>query len=633
MLKIGSQNRSMININRSMVGAPIVGQVGQVGFAGYKTRPGWVDGPDGPVRGHIRERLSANMSAPGGGGGGGSRSGFGAGGGNGKVETFNPINDDLSKGTVVEDWIPTDPRRQTYMFRMMYARGGIEGNIIDTINDLIWSDFDFTGIKEKDVLDTYNASKEATQLSSLFPFVTAEYLVTGRCAAQLVLDAERGIWQDLTILDIDYLTVKGVPRTGWMPKIDYLPSPDVIEWAKSKDPRDVDSRKGYPKVMLDQLSSSKPVPLDPATTIYLPRRQFYHDWYGTSYFVRNLMMWAFEKSLINATMTGHRRRSGPITQIAVGSDTWEATTDQIDGLVSNYIAAEEDSVNSVIGTRHDVSFNMIRGSLQEMWKWQDEFSFIQEYKQKMFGFSDQFLTGDANLDVTNAPTIFLERLKSLRRTITQEMVLNKFCRSLAKVHNFRHRSEAQLAHRIRINHEDDELIIPTVRFHRNLDMNVDQARADVLEKMEEKGLPVTASEWNTALGGGDLMERYRNAAQDLSLRFEVLYMQRIQAKLTSLRETIGESDKKEVDEEVAQMRRDLKQVTFNDDDTPWDLAKLDEAGRERARDMVDGAEEGKVSSSYIAPNTKKVVGTNSQDAAIMRMGDDPHSYNRKGHVG
>ena len=553
-------------------------------------------------------------------GSGGAASTFGS--SSAKVDRFNPVYDDLSRGTVAEDWIPRDPRLQNRMFRMMFARGQIEGPVVETISEMCWSDFDLGGIRDQKILDTYMAAKEAVRVDRYLEDITKEYLVIGRVVIQMILDPGQGIWTDMVIHDSDYLKITPIPRTGFMPKIDLIPSPDMQQWAKSTDPRDVEAKKGLPKAMLEQFMTNKPIPLDPSVTAYLPRRSFFNDVFGTSFYVRNIPLWGLEKSLINATLTGHRRRAGPITQISVGSEMWEPTPEQIDALVSAYTAAEEDSVSSTIGTRYDVAFNQIRGGLQEMWKWQDEWAFLQEAKLKMFGVSEQLLTGDANIDTNTAPTIFLERLKAHRKYVTETFLQQKFFRALAVVHNFRKRSEAELSHRIRVDGDDHELILPTITFHKSLDQAADTVRGDLLDKMEEKGIPVSMMEWNRTLGGGDLADRMRGAVEDLSFRLEAMKFQQIKQRTIALQEGAGENEK--IEEDTKELQEEIKKLSFGKDDQGFNVAKLSKSGQKRAKEMADmdiGDGAGEVASSsadVIVPRDTQKVGTSEQDLSLDR---------------
>lgn len=619
MFKIGRRQRYVANAigqySRPMGGRPmsVKDDIARV-VSGKKARHGMIQRDDGSSQ-HVvvhedllgeqntvkAGTVSANM---------GGSSGFG--GANSKVDRFNPVYDDLSRGTVAEDWIPKAPPLQNRMFRMMYHRGVIEGPVVDTIAELCWSPFWITGIRDKVVRDTFEAAVDAVRVDRYLPDITKEHLIIGRAIVQMLLDASQGIWTDMIIHNPDYVTIGEMPRTGFMPKLDLLPPPAFQAWLKSQDPRDIEARKGMPADLVQQLSQNRPIPLDPLVTAFLPRRTGTDDVAGTSFYVRNIQLWGLEKSLINATLTGHRRRSGPITQIAVGSEQWEPTPEQIDAVVSAYTAAEEDSVSSTIGTRYDVTFNQIRGGLQEMWKWTDEWAFLQEAKLKMFGVSEALITGDANIDTTTQPTIFLERLKAHRAYIVENFLMQKFFRALAHVHKFEKRSEAELAHRIRVQNDDRELVLPTIVFEKNLDVSADMARADLLEKMEEKGLPVSKAEWNRVLGGGDLMERMRGAVESLDFDLQHARFLALQDKVKALVETAGSQE--DLDGQVEVLRKELKSLSFARDDEAYEVAELSEKGKKRAEEVADGT----LTSSAYAPQDTTVAGGDDAVADLSR---------------
>jgi len=614
MFRLGRRKRYLANVlgeaARPRADGTVVSSGSTDGVVqGVKSRRGFVRTEDGKVLpASLHQKLNqsskkkdnkvegASTGFPASGFGGGS--GFGSGGGLGsgafgssdaQVDRYNPVYDDLSRGTVAEDWIPRDPRLQNRMFRIMFNRGQIEGAVVETIAEMCWSDFDLGGIRDQKILDTYWAAKDAVRVDRYLEDVTKEFLVIGRVVIQMILDAQVGIWSDMVIHDADYLEIGPIPRTGYMPKIDLIPSPEVQAWVQSQDERDIESRKGMPKELLDALAQNQPIPLDPTTTAYLPRRSFFNDVYGTSFYVRNIPLWGLEKSLINATLTGHRRRSGPITQIAVGSEQWEPTPEQIDALVSAYTAAEEDAVSSTIGTRYDVQFNQIRGSLQEMWKWQDEWQFLQEAKLRMFGVSEALLMGDMNIDTTVAPTIFMERLKAHRKYVVETFLIQKFFRALATVHNFRRRTPAELQHRIIVDDDEHELILPTLIFHKNLDSTADMVRADLLEKMEEKGLPVGMAEWNRTLGGGELADRMRGAVEDLEFRLKSMQFQSLKQQVMELQE--GASGVDDLDEQVKTLLDEVKKLDFAEDEDEYQMNRLTRSEQRKARRMDDGVAE------------------------------------------
>lgn len=655
MMKIGRRQRIIANTISHMQRPGTQKASGDLrpAISALKTRMGSVTDEDGAVTaGHVHERIGGVSAATKVSADLNGSTGFG--GNNAKVDRFNPIYDDLSRGTVAEDWIPRDPRLQNRMFRMMFHRDEIAGPVVESIADLLWSRFSITGIRDPKIRGTYEAAMDAVKVERFLPEITKEYLVIGRSIIQLVLDPTLGIWTDVIIQDSDYVQVGQSFRTGYMPKLDVLPSPELQAWARSMDPRDIEARKGLSKAMLDQFSNNKPVPMDPKTTAYLPRRSFFNDISGTSFYVRNIPFWGLQKAMINATLTGYRRRSGPITQIAVGSEDWEPTPEQIDALVSAFTAAEEDSVSSTIGTRYDVAFNQIRGGLNEMWKWSDEFAFLKEAKLAMFGVSELLITGEYNIDTTTAPTMFLERLKSMRRYIVDGFLMQKFFRSLAVVHDFKHRSQAQLDHRIRVDNDDRDLILPSIVFERNLDAAADQTRADLLDKMEEKGLPVSLDEWNRALGGGDLMARMRASAEDLEFKLQSMKLQKLRVQVEALMEGVGEEP--QLKEKVETLIKEVRSIKFAQDRTPEEIAELTEEAERRAEELADGDTEPVdqpaalvdeaaltmqrpnsrfTSGSVYHPTDTKMRGTPEQDAMLDRaaMNRDPNTLSKVGKVG
>jgi len=661
MLRIGRRQRVVSSLIESVnrptgKGNSANNDAGAGVVSGLKSRRGFVKDEDGHVHAAtMHERLNqknktvveantvsavGSFGSGGSSGGSGGLGGFGGSGGFGSsgatVDRYNPVYDDLSRGTVAEDWIPQDPRSQNRMFRIMFNRGVIEGPVVETIAEMCWSDFDIAGIRDPTIIDTYWAAKDAVRVDRYLEDITKEYLVIGRVIIQLILNAELGIWTDMVIHDADYVNIGEIPRTGFMPKLDLVPSPAMQAWVKSQDERDVDSRKGMPKELLDALGQNQPIPLDPTTTAYLPRRSFFSDIYGTSFYVRNIPLWGLEKSLINATLTGHRRRAGPITQIRVGSEQWEPTPEQIDALVSAYTAAEEDSVSSTIGTRYDVDFNQIRGSLAEMWKWQDEWSFLQEAKLKMFGVSESLLMGDMNIDTTTAPTIFMERLKAHRKYVVETFLIQKFFRALAVVHNFRRRTPAELAHRIIIDDDDHELILPTLIFHKSLDSTADMARADLLDKMEEKGLPVGAAEWNRTLGGGELADRMRTAVADLDFRLEAMKFQQLKQQIMTLQEGAGDMEPDELSAEIEKLQKGVSKLDFAEDEDGYDVNELTDKEKKKAKELSEGVVESasfKADASRVyVPTDTKLSGTPREDLSVdrARLNRDFDTLNKAG---
>lgn len=581
-----------------------------------------------------------------GGGSSGSGGGFGGSGGLGggrsggtQNSRWAPVIDDLGRGTVAEDWIPIDPMRQNLMFRTMFSRGFVEGPVVETISELAWGNFSFTGIEDKVVLDTYQAALEMVNLPAYMPFLSIEHLVIGRAIPQLILDPTLGIWRSMIIHDSDYVRVGNAYMTGMTPTLDIIPTPGLQEWARSTDPRIVEQRKGVPEKMLADFRGSKAIPLDPEITGYLPRRSSWGDTQGTSFFVRNIPLYAFEKGLINATLTGYRRRSGPIMHIAVGTDNFEPDLQYMEDIGRQYTATEEDSVSSTIVTKPDVQFNQIRGGLQEMWKWSDEISFLQDYRYRMFGVSDTIMSGEFQMDTSQAASMFQQRLLAHRSYITEVFIIQKFCRTLANLHGFKKRSKAELEHRIRIKGGTEELNLPTVMFDRLLDSSPDTGRADLLDRLEARGLPVQSREWNAALGGGDFDARMRAGVQEAERSIQQMTLAAILRRMKKINSGEEEMSIDDVEKEAESLLERLAKFGKNiTKDEALGIVQMSEKTKDKAEELADGefvappaSAPATVSSAAYHPRDTKVRGTPEQDALVDRsmQNRDPHTLERK----
>ncbi len=92
-------------------------------------------------------------------GSGGGSIGGGSGGGRGNtVDRFNPVYDDLSEGTIIEQFMPVDPRRLHRIWRRIKLQDSVAGPATDLISELPWSPWSLTGIKDPTIRKVYERS-------------------------------------------------------------------------------------------------------------------------------------------------------------------------------------------------------------------------------------------------------------------------------------------------------------------------------------------------------------------------------------------------------------------------------------------------------------------------------------------
>lgn len=440
------------------------------------------------------------------------------------IDMYNPIYDRLDEGSIIEDWIPRDSSGLNQMFSLMYHRCPIGGSVVDIISDLIWSDYELIGVDDPEIKKIYYDTMTNLDILSIMPSLTKEFLVLGRSIDSLIFDSKRGIFTDLISHDQSFVRMTPIPIFGYDPKLDLIASPALKKFAESIDPRDIDARQALPTNYLKAMAGggSNGVPLDPISTLFLPRRTFNHDYIGTSLYTRLISFWALEKALINATMSAARRRSSPILHVTAGiENAWRPSDAELSEIAGLFMSADQDPVGAVITTRNGVSASEVKSGT-DLWKWSDEWSLLTEGKMRALGANDSLLSGEATYtNQDSARSFLMEKSNSLRDTITNKVIYKKIFPLIARLHGFVKSGDipkgTKPTQRELLSIPESELIMPTIRWKKDLVQPANALKIEMLEKAEEKGVPVTIKNWATACGL-NLQDQMSETELDAELR-------------------------------------------------------------------------------------------------------------------
>lgn len=487
------------------------------------------------------------------------------------ADLYNPVRDRLDEGSIIEDWIPRDQSGLNEMFKLMYHRDPIAGTVVDLLAELIWSDFELTGVSDPAIKSIYQECLDRIDIADVMPAITREYLVLGRSVSSLMYDKSSGLFTDIVTHDPSFTRLTPIPIHGHDPKVDLLPSPGVRAFLSSNDIRDIEARKSLPQDFVNALTNASGtgsgysnysypssgyggglssnagggfgipangqhgsgvntgIPLDPLTTVFLARRVFMYDYIGTSLYTRIINFWALEKALLNATMAYARRRIAPILHVKMGIDNvWEPTPDEIANVAGMFIQADQDPVGAIVATRTGIDASEVRSGT-DFYKWSDEWTLLTEGKMRALGANDALLSGDATYsNQETARMFFMERALALRNVMVNDMFYHKLFPLIAKVHGFTKRSKAELDHKVRVkrtqqdfdNTSESDLIIPSFKWQKELTNDINQNKLDVYEILEEKGVPITLENWASA-GGMNLEEQISDMDMDAEIRQRV----------------------------------------------------------------------------------------------------------------
>jgi hypothetical protein len=454
-------------------------------------------------------------------------SGTGGGGGGGGVNRYSPVFERAEDPTLADNFLPADPQTQNKLWRQIITMDPIAGPATEYWKEMAFGEkVILSGIDDEKVEQFYYDAIEACSIEGNMADLLGNYLQYGSFVFHMTMDESKGYWDEVIVDDLDFLSITVSPIPSQPPIIDLQPTQEDIAWATNPDPRFKEQRRELDPVLVKLLAMGQPIPLAPENTMFLPRKAYAEDRYGTSYLTRILPFWIYEKALMDASVQGARRKAGPLYLVTA----WEnAAPSELNLLDEMFAAAEEDPVGGRVVTRDGVNVNPIGGGGGDIWKWSDELDILSNMKMRALGISETFLNGEATYNsMETVLSVFLQKLKSVRSLFTRKIIQEKILKQLAQNHGFYKRPKKQLRHGYRIARSDKadaDLQLPGIEWDEPLEPVADREYFDMLTQVEEKGIVIPLDRWAQAAGYD--MEKYLETKDaDLEKRKEMLAYRR-----------------------------------------------------------------------------------------------------------
>ena len=488
---------------------------------------------------------------------------YGTGGGGFTQERFNSQKARLEEGSIVEDWIPRQPTMLHLLLRKIYLRDAISGTVVDIYSTLPWGKlYELIGVDDPKINQMYHDMIESLGVWNELSIMSREFLIIGRMIASLPFNETTGFWDAMVPIDPDQAKITPVPFSGVKPLVDVLSSPAWREFARSVDPRIVEMKEGMNKDLLALFqNTSGYFPLDPMNTLFLARRVNQYDHIGTSFYTRILPAWAYEMALWDASLTGVRRRNRSILLVTAGlEDSWEPNDNELSSLTSLLMQADEDPTGAVVCVRNGVDITEVRDP-SAIWGISQEFEFLSTLKMRALGVSEAYLSGDANVsNMETAKTSLGKSVAAFRDNLLNEIFAKQLFPAFARIHNFQKRTQAQLAHKIRVEPSGrwarmeeydrrmregerlsqwgypvmsaqqaldipmESLLVPRLITEDTLRPEQDSAYLELLDKLKENDVPVPLRIWASA-AGYDLDKAMAMMEEDITLRKRIAQLQ------------------------------------------------------------------------------------------------------------
>ena len=446
--------------------------------------------------------------------------------------TSTPYNRILDGIINEDDW---ETKRKIYNDIYTYD---LAGAVVDLIANLPYSEFNLVGIDDPEIIAGYEKAIAGLHLDQLMPAITTDYLVNGAFVGSLNWDDVNSRFTALMPHSLDDCEVIDVGIFGAEPIINLELGDAFAEvMAKRGDPRVDRIINNLPKYLQDGMNSGS-LELNPATTMYIPRRGKSDTNLGYSYFNRILTIHLLEKALIKGTIETAQRRQRAIMHIQAGiEDSWEPTSEELNDLASYFQAADLDPISGIVVTRNGVNISDVKQG-HDFWAWDETFDFATNAKMRALGVNEAILSGDASFNTLEAAlSSFIDNIATIRNRLTQEVFTNKLFAITAYKNNYKVNNKSDSITKVlskvnplkttaaNINSNIDigdlsQYQIPQVQWVKQLKPRADKDYLDILNDLSEKGIPISLRMF-AAAGGENIDDLVAGMDDDNEMRLEI----------------------------------------------------------------------------------------------------------------
>ena len=412
-----------------------------------------------------------------------------------------------------------DSTTLAYFYRDIYLHDNVGGSTVDIMSIFPFSEWELRGLSDKD-LDPFTTAVDRLNLRELLPQISTSYLTDGYYCGSLVYDAKAKNFMDILTHDALQCSVTTSPFNNIDPSIRVNVSGPTTEFMNATSEYAKKYIATMPRGFVEMLKAGSFI-LDPLTTMFVGRRSLTDRAYQ-SYLHRLLPMYLIEKTMYRGTLTEANRRQRAMTHVTAGDDLWTPTGEELRILTQLFQSAETDPLGGWITTRNAVQAQDLRPG-GDFWKWTDMSDTMTPYKLRALGISEALLSGDSSYAAAeSAYSTFLETCDSYRTHLTNSTFYKRIF-PLVALANKKFKDPAKMKGTDDIvnflfnSTNRNNLLTPTVHWHKDLTGNAEDNLMETLEKLTEHQVPIPIKMW-LAAAGLDKETLVRDAREDESLR-------------------------------------------------------------------------------------------------------------------
>jgi hypothetical protein len=421
--------------------------------------------------------------------------------------------------------VSEDERALQAMYQDIYNYDSVGGTTADMKSTMISSDFNLTGFAHPSNEAIYRKNLERLGFPEILPTIHLDRYVRGAYLSTLLYREDTKTFTGQMPHNIADCEVTPSPIFGMGPHILMRTSESLRKF--------LSNQSDYCKSIRDQLNpdmvrqlQSKEVELEPLATLFLPRRTMSNTSTGMSIFRRLIPLYALERLLYRGTLSEAQKRQRSIMHITGGSDSWEPNEEELTSVLNLFQQAELDPIGAIVATRNDIQVNEVRNG-GDFWKWTDIIDITTTIKLRALGVSETFLSGESSYNAMEvALSVFIENARGDRDEFTRDAFHSGLFPLIAHTNGLMKASKVsgvvvagdESNVQMQFNMADTaKYDIPRVEWQKSLRPEADEAYFGILEKLEDKGLPIPIAMWAGA-GGVDLKSMMEGQQSDIKLR-------------------------------------------------------------------------------------------------------------------
>ena len=387
--------------------------------------------------------------------------------------------------------LPKGLKQKNRWYRWFYNHDEVTGAVIELHATLPYSKFELE-LDDPFIKSRYEACVDKTNLFSKFTPVDTEFMLTGESIIHHNWDESSGMWDNVVILDPDYVEVVSSPfiKNGY--HIELRPDEELRKLVNSSKPEQIALKKRLPKEILKKVSTGKNIELDPDTVTHIARKTKPTDVRGTSMLSRMLRSYMYEDKLREAQITIADNFIFPLKIFKLGDKNlgWVPNESHQQALAQMLQQASFDPNFALIYHYGlEVDYVTVADKLMNLNAEWDELT-----KRKMIGLgvSQSFLNQETSYAAANAGLqVQLSRYKAKRDMLEDMWIIPSIFQEMARRNEWYKRDKREIVGQYRVARSDDEnqrrLIIPRIVWNKKLSMRDDNAYLTFLNNVYAQG--------------------------------------------------------------------------------------------------------------------------------------------------